>query len=326
MISAIKTEPQSAIDRLRAANRTLLLGLVIAIIIVIFSLTFETFFTGNNLRAIVYNISEDAIVSMGMMILLISGVFDLSVGSVLALTGGVVVNLMCVQGWGVTLSIMAAMAVASSIGLLNGLFIVRIKANPLIVTLAMMGICRGLTFIIVGRDVRDLPIDFLAIANSKFLELPLNVWYMLLLTVVLAVLMSKTKFFRRYYYIGGNEKAAKLSGINVARMRLLSFVLSATLAGAAGIIFTSRLAGSSSTIGLGLELRNITACIIGGASLLGGVGNIIGAVLGTLFMGLVNNLMIIAVIPVAWQRIIIGAILLAAVTLDALVRRRSLKT
>jgi len=189
-----------------------------------------------------------------------------------------------------------------------------------------MGICRGLTFIIVGRDVRDLPIDFLAIANSKFLGLPLNVWYMLFLTVVLAVLMSKTKFFRRYYYIGGNEKAAKLSGINVARMRLLSFVLSATLAGAAGIIFTSRLAGSSSTIGLGLELRNITACIIGGASLLGGVGNIIGAVLGTLFMGLVNNLMIIAVIPVAWQRIIIGAILLAAVTLDALVGRRALKT
>jgi ribose transport system permease protein len=147
---------------------------------------------------------------------------------------------------------------------------------------------------------------------------------MILIVILFTFLVNKSIFFRRYYYIGGNEKAAELSGIRVKRMKQFAFILSALLAGIAGILLASRLGAAMSTLGRGMELRVITAVILGGASLTGGVGKIPGALLGALFMGIIANIMVISRISGLWQDIILGVILIAAVWLDMYVQRRNL--
>ena len=189
--------------------------------------------------------------------------------------------------------------------------------------LAMMGIVRGLTLITVDRGIMGFPEAFNAIGQGKFLGLRLPIWYMIVIAVLLGVLSSKTVFFKRYYYIGGNPKAAFLSGINVKKMKIIGFVLCAFLSGLAGIILTSRMGAANSTAGQGIEMTAITAAILGGASMQGGKGTVLGAVLGSVFMGLVNNIMIIARVTVFWQDIVLGIILILAVSLDSFVNRKS---
>jgi ribose transport system permease protein len=195
--------------------------------------------------------------------------------------------------------------------------------NPMIQTLAMMGIVRGGALLVAGAGIQNLPYWFNAIGQSKLLGIQMPVWYMLLTVVVFTFLVNKTVFFRRYYYIGGNEKAADLSGIRVKRMKMYAFILSAFLAGIAGILLSSRLGAAMSTLGRGMELRVITAVILGGASLTGGVGKIPGALLGALFTGVIGNIMVIARISGLWQEIIMGVILILAVLLDLYVQKRS---
>jgi ribose/xylose/arabinose/galactoside ABC-type transport system permease subunit len=156
------------------------------------------------------------------------------------------------------------------------------------------------------------------------LKIQSPVWYMFLIVLLFHYLTTYSVFFRRYYYIGGNEKAADLSGIRVKRMKLYGFVLSALLAGIAGILMTSRLGAAISSLGKGMELRVITAVILGGASLAGGQGRIIGALLGTLFMGLIANVMILARISGSWQEIVTGLILIGAIWLDIEVQKKSM--
>jgi len=154
------------------------------------------------------------------------------------------------------------------------------------------------------------------------LGLQAPVWYMLVIVILFAVLVNKTVFFRRYYFIGGNEKAARLSGIRVEQMKIWAFILSASLAGVAGILLSSRLGAALATSGRGLELRVITAVILGGASLSGGYGKIWGAFLGALFMALINNMLIIGRVSGYWQEIILGLILIAVVGLDQLLLKK----
>ncbi len=190
----------------------------------------------------------------------------------------------------------------------------------------MMGIVRGGALLIAGAGILNLPYWFNAIGQSRLLGIQMPVWYMLLTVAVFTFLVNKSIFFRRYYYIGGNEKAADLSGVRVKRMKQFAFILSATLAGIAGILLASRLGAAMSTLGRGMELRVITAVILGGASLTGGVGKIPGALLGALFMGLVANIMVIARVSGLWQEIILGVILISAVWLDLYVQRRSARS
>ncbi|UFH53693.1 ABC transporter permease [Spirosoma sp. KNUC1025] len=154
------------------------------------------------------------------------------------------------------------------------------------------------------------------------LGIQMPVWYMLFTVGTFAFLMNKTVFFRRYYYIGGNEHAAELSGIRTRRMKLWGFTLTALLAGVAGILLSSRLGTALPTAGRGLELRVITAAILGGASLSGGHGKIMGALLGAVFMGLVSNVMVLARVSGYWQDIILGLILIAAVWSDKALQKR----
>jgi ribose transport system permease protein len=305
-------------------DRVYSLAITIVLIALLASLVFPANFpTFENLSQLLLNMSIDTIVAVGMMLLLISGMFDLSVGSVVAFSGGLAANLMFYQHVPVPLAIAAGLLASLIIGWINGYLIARQGINPMIQTLAMLGIVRGGALLVAGAGIQNLPYWFNAIGQSKLLGIQMPVWYMIITVALFSFLVNKTVFFRRYYYIGGNEKAAELSGIRVKRMKHYAFILSALLAGIAGILLASRLGAAMSTLGRGLELRVITAVILGGASLSGGTGKIPGALLGALFMAIVANIMVIARISGLWQEIILGLILIAAVWLDLFLQRRS---
>lgn len=305
-------------------DRVYSLLLTIVVVSVTASFIWPALFpTFDNLSQVLLNLSIQAIVAVGMMLLMVAGAFDLSVGSVVAFSGGLAAHLMFYNQVPFIFAIAIALAAALLIGLINGLLVAKAGINPLIQTLAMMGIVRGLALMISGAGIQGLPDGFNAIGQSEFLGLQTPVWCMLAIVIIFHLLFGNTVFFRRYYYIGNNEKAAELTGIRVKRMKIYGFMLSALLAGIAGILLVSRLGAAMSTSGQGMELSVITAVILGGASLSGGQGKIIGALLGTLFMGLVGNIMIIARVSGYWQQIILGIILILAVLADVLMQKRT---
>jgi ribose transport system permease protein len=208
------------------------------------------------------------------------------------------------------------------IGWINGYLIAYQNINPMIQTLAMMGIIRGCALLVSGSGIQNLPYWFNAIGQSKLLGIQMPIWYMLGTVGVFSFLLTKTIFFRRYYYIGGNESAADLSGIRVKKMKMIAFMISAVLAGIAGILLSSRLGAALPTMGRGLELRVITAVILGGATLSGGQGKIPGALLGAIFMGLISNIMVIARISGYWQEIILGLILISTLWTDKYLQKK----
>ena len=299
-----------------------LLAMIVVVVIVaslIFPHTFPTF---ENFRQLLLNLSIDTIVAVGMMILLISGSFDLSVGSVVAFAGCLTAYLMHFFNIPVPLAIMVGLAASLTIGFINGYLIAHQGINPMIQTLAMMGIVRGLALMTSGAGIQNLPYWFGAIGQSKLLGIQMPVWYMLLTVSVFTILVNKTISFRRFYYIGGNETAADLSGIRVKRVKMIGFIISAGLAGIAGILLSSRLGAALPTMGRGLELRVITAVILGGATLSGGYGKIPGALLGALFMGIITNLMVISRVSGYWQEIILGIILVSTLWLDQALQKK----
>jgi ribose transport system permease protein len=303
----------------RVYSLGILLLLTALVTSMIFPATFPTF---ENFSQILLNLSIDTIVAVGMMLLLISGAFDLSVGSIVAFTGCLTAYLMHFHGVPVPIALAGGMVGALIIGFINGYLIAYQNINPMIQTLAMMGIVRGGALLVSGAGIQNLPYWFNAIGQSKLLGIQMPVWYMLATIGIFTFLFSKTIFFRRYYYIGGNERAADLSGIRVKKMKMIGFIISALLAGFAGILLSSRLGAALPTMGRGLELRVITAVILGGATLTGGYGKIPGALLGALFMGLIANIMVIARISGYWQEIILGMILIATLWIDKYLQRK----
>ena len=309
--------------RERLQDRVFSLTAGIAVLCIMMAVIFPNqFATIENFSQILLNLSIDTIFTVGMMILMISGMFDLSVGSVVAFSGGMAGYLMYYHDTNFLVAIAAGLGGAFLIGLANGWLIAKAGINPMIQTLAMMGIVRGFALMLSGAGIQNFPYEYIYIGQSKLLGLQAPVWYMLLIVLLFAFLVNRTVFFRRYYFIGGNEKAARLSGIRVEKMKIWAFVISAGLAGIAGILLSSRLGAALATSGRGLELRVITAVILGGASLAGGYGKIWGAFLGALFMAIINNILIISRVSGYWQEIILGTILIAVVGLDQWLLKR----
>lgn len=304
-------------------DRVYALAVMLVIAILLTSLIFpSTFPTFTNFSQILLNLSTDSIVAVGMMLLLITGAFDLSVGSTVAFVGCLAAWLMQVFGVPVAPAIALALAAGLIIGALNGYLIAYVGINPMIQTLAMMGIVRGLALLVSGSGIQNLPYWFNAIGQSKLLGIQMPVWYLVIVVCLFTFLLRRSVFFRRYYYIGANERAADLSGIRVQRMMLYSFVIMAGLASVAGILLSSRLGAALPTMGRGLELKVITAAILGGASLSGGSGKIPGALLGAMFMGIVSNIMVIARVSGYWQEVILGIILIVTLVLDRSLQKR----
>ncbi len=298
-------------------DRVISLAAAIVLLCTIMSVVYtQQFATIENFSQLLLNLSIDTIVAVGMMVLMISGMFDLSVGSIVAFSGGMAGYLMYYHDVNAIIAIAVALSSSILVGFVNGWLIAKVGINPMIQTLAMMGIVRGLALMLSGAGIQNFPYEFIYIGQSKLLGLQAPVWYMLFVVLLFHFLVKRTSFFRRYYFIGSNENAARLSGIQVEKMKVWAFVISATLAGIAGILLSSRLGAALSTSGRGLELRVITAVILGGASLAGGYGKIWGAFLGALFMALINNMLIISRVSGYWQEIILGLILIVAVGID----------
>lgn len=305
----------------RAGSLTVLVLLEIVVASLIYP---DSFFSNDNLHAVLRNNAMDAILAVGMMMLLISGMFDLSVGSMWSLSGVMAGWLMVNQGLPVPVAIFLALAAAAFGGFLNGVVVARVGVNALITTLATLGIFSGMAVLIAGPGISTLPDDFLALGQTEVFAVQLPVLYAAAVVLVFHFLLARTRLFRQYYYIGGNAKAALLSGINVPRMQILAFTLMGLLAGIAGIAFAARVGSAVSVAGVGAELRVITAVILGGASLTGGKGTVWGAIIGVIFIALIQNILIISDVSSTWQSIVIGVVLITAVALDSSAVRQRL--
>lgn len=262
---------------------------------------------------------------IGMSFVLITGGLDLSVGSVLAL-GGVVAGLACKAAVPVPLAILAGVLVGAMIGSINGFIIVKAGIPPLIVTLGMQYAARGLVSVITqGVPIYPLPDNFMKIEQTKLLYTPMVVIVALLIAAAGHIILAKTAFGRSVYALGGNEDAAKISGINTGMTKFMVYVITSTLAAFAGVFMAARLGSAEAAAGSGYELTVICGAIIGGISTFGGMGSIIGATIGALFMEILTNSLTLMRVSVYWQNLVVGVILVLAVLLDQYKRRLILR-
>ena len=296
--------------------REFMIFMIVAGVFIIMSFISPYFLNTSNILALMLGLSIEVLIAVGMTNLMVSGGFDMSVGSVVAFTGAA--TAMCIKmGVPVFVAVLIGLCIGGLIGLFNGVIVAKVGINPFVTTLASLSLFRGLTLMITqGKNISGLGPVFGAIGQTKILGVQTPIWYAMILVIIGDILLRRSRFFRQNYYIGGNEKAARLSGIPVDRMKIFNYVLTGLLAALAGIVMTSRLGAASVTAGTGLELRVITAVIIGGASLQGGEGTVVGAFLGSLLMALITNALTLLGVDVYWQTFVIGATLLVAVLID----------
>lgn len=307
----------------RSALRTREFTLAAMIVAIVVGMSFASphFLSLANFRAIAIGLVPIAICAIGMTILLASGGFDLSVGSVLALAS-TVVALLLIAGAPIPIAVGGALVLGVAVGLVNGLVVTKIGVNPLVATLGTMLIARGIALVITeGFSLSNLPPAFGWAGRADIAGVPFLLWVTLILVVAFDLAMRHGSFFRKIYYIGANEKAARLSGLAVDRIKIAAYAISGTLAALAGVLLASRLMSGTPTAGNALELQVLAAAVIGGASLKGGEGTILGAFLGVIFVALLNNAMTMLAVSIYWQMIVTGAVLIAAVAFDMLVRR-----
>ncbi|MBI5215754.1 MAG: ABC transporter permease [Ignavibacteriae bacterium] len=281
----------------------------------------STFLNWTNLSQVIRALSFIAIMAVGQSVVIITGGIDLGVGSVLGLTG-VVTALLLNLNFGIVPTIIIALIAGTASGLANGLLITQIKLPPFIVTLGMMSIARGLAFGITGGEtIRSLPPEFLTIGQGELLNIPIPIIIMILFAIVISVLLKSSRWGRYVYAIGGNEEAAHFSGINVNWVKILVYSLCGFSAGIAGVLFTSRFGVGQSTAGNGYELDVIAAAVIGGISLSGGRGTILGAIIGSVLMGILRNGLVLLNVSAYWQQVAIGLVIVLAVVMDRKTKR-----
>jgi len=300
------------------------LGLVLLVIIAGLSLATPHFFTANNLAIVARQISLVAIFAIGEMFVILLADIDLSIGSVIALSSVLTGVALVKMGLPVPLGILVGLAIGALVGFLNGGLVTKTGVPSFIVTLGMMGVARGAALVITkGSSLSGLPPSYLNLGQGFVLALPIPVWILLVVAITAHVFLSRTTTGLHIYFIGSNPEAALLSGINVRRIKILVFTLAGTLAALEAVIETSRMSTAQPAAGVGYELVAIGAVIIGGASLFGGEGTVLGTILGATLLGLITNGLILLGVSTYWQTVFSGSIIILAVALD--VWRRSPK-
>lgn len=309
-------------DLRKAREVNVLLALLVVSALI--SLASPYFLTTNNLMGVARAFSLTAIMSIGMVMVIITGGIDLSVGSVMGLSS-LVTALMFAAGMPSGIAIAAGLGVGLVFGFANGVLVTLVGLPPFIATLGTLSIGRGLMYMVThGVPVTpDTPDTFAILGQGYVGFVPVPVVIMIVLTIVFSVLMKKTRFGRHVYATGGNEAAARLSGVRNNRIKLIVYMLSGLISALAGIIAFSRYLSAEPASGFGAELDVIAAAAIGGASLAGGVGSVAGAVIGAALTGVIANGVVLMNIDTYAQQAITGAVILIAVSIDVIRSRRS---
>jgi ribose transport system permease protein len=295
----------------------------LVIVFIFLSFTSPVFLTFNNLFNIVAQTTVNAIVAIGMTFVIITAGIDLSVGSVSALAGVLGVMLMARTGMSWPLAVLGGTLVGGVAGLVNGLLVTVARLNPFITTLGMMSVARGLVLVITGAvAIFGTPDNFRLLGEGSINSVPIPLLILIVIAILAHLILTRTRLGRYTYAIGSNAEAARLSGIPIRKYLTWIYILSGLLAGFAGMIASSRVASGQPNAGVGLELDVIAAAVIGGASLFGGQGTIIGTLIGAFLIALIHNGAVLLNIDSNTQSIIIGAVVWLAVIWDQFRRRR----
>jgi len=272
-----------------------------------------------NLTNITRNFSFVGIVALGMTLVILTGGIDLSVGSIWGVSAVVTASLLT-GGWPLIAAIVTGLIVAAAVGLLNGLCITRLHMSPFVPTLATLSIARSLALIITrGRPISiygQQQEAFLWIGGGDILGVPNPFILFVIMAVIFWILLSRTVWGRHVYAVGGNERTARLTGLNVDRLKVVVYVLSAICAGIAGVIQVSYLSSATADLGTGEELAVIAATVIGGTNLAGGEGTILGTVIGAIILEVLRNGLLLFGVDPYWQGVFVGAVIILAVSVD----------
>ena len=302
--------------RVLGAKETGLAG-VLVVIVLFLAWRSPDFLNSANLTVVSRQIALALFISIGMTFVILSGAIDLSVGSVVALVSVMVGQLMVTAGLHPVLATALALVVGTLVGVFNGAVVAYSRIPSFVVTLGTLAMGSGLALgITQGQTISGFPTGFLAIGQGSTLGIPNPVWLAAVAAVVAHLVLSRTTFGRHVYLLGSNEQAALLSGIAVRRTKILIFTVASGMAACAAIVETARLTVGQPSAGGGYELAAIGAVVIGGASLFGGEGSILGTVLGTTLLGLILNGLILLGISAYWQQVFSGAVIILAVALN----------
>jgi len=316
----MKTLNLETIKKFQSIIALFLLCLVLALLT-------DKFLTVDNAWNVMRQISVNLCISVGMTLIILTGGIDLSVGSILALTGAVTASLLkfglefpelnLFVGFTLLGAILAGGLVGTGLGAFNGWMITKFRVPPFVATLAMLTIARGATMLWTGGfPVTGLGESFGFIGTGWFLGIPMPVWITAVVVGVAVLVVRRTKLGRYIYAVGGNERAALLSGVNIKSIKLWVYSIAGMLAAVGGVIVTARLDSAQPNAGLTYELDSIAAVVIGGTSLSGGRGTVLGTVQGALIIGVLNNGLVLLNVSPFWQQVVKGAVILLAVILD----------
>jgi len=312
-------------------SKGLAFGVLIGLTILFAVLTDGKFIKTTNLITIVSQVVPYALLGFGMTFVLITGGIDLSVGSILGF-GGILCAQLITMGWPIWLAIVASLIAGAFVGFINGYCVTKLAVVPFIVTLGTQFAFRGLTQLIGGgkpvsiqaMDNKEVAEAFIWLGNGEIFGVTIPIILMIVTGIILGIVLAKTGYGRRVYAVGSNEDAARLSGINVARTKVIAYTISGLTSTIAGILLTAKLASAQSNAGTGYELEGIAAAVIGGTSVTGGVGTILGTIVGAFVMGVLRNGLNLLKVNAFVQMIVIGTIIVLGVWYDTK-RRQNIK-
>lgn len=296
--------------------------LVFVVLCAVLTILTPHFLTVSNLLNVAQQTSINAVIAVGLTYVIISAGIDLSVGSIVAFSGVVMAGALQ-AGWPVGAAVLTGLAVGTGCGVVNGVLIAFGRLPPFIATLGMMSVARGLGLLYTdGRPVSGFDDSFRWLANGELAGIPLPVIIMLAVYGVAHFVLRRTKFGRYVFAIGGNEEASLLSGVPVAAYKVAVYAVSGLLAALGSVLLTARLNSAQPIAGINYELDAIAATVIGGTSLMGGQGSVIGTLIGALIMGVLRNGLNLLGVSSFFQQVVIGAVIIAAVLLDTVFKRQ----
>jgi ribose/xylose/arabinose/galactoside ABC-type transport system permease subunit len=309
--------------RLRQRQSTLSTLIPLVLLWIALTIASPYFLTFDNAVNVLLNAAPLALIAGGMTLTLIAAEIDLSVGSVVALVGSLAALLSVNFGAPWPIVLIGAIGAGAVVGVVNGWFTTRLGMPSFVATLAMLGIARGVALLITqGKPIYGLPDTIAWLGQGELWIVPVPIVLAALILAALHFALSRTRFGLNVYAVGGNPEAARLSGVDVPGVKMAVLVLSAVLASVGGLILAARLNAGSGTVGADLLLDAIAAVVIGGTSLLGGVGRITGTVLGVLLIASIRNGLVLLNVSAFWQQVAIGGLILLAVSVDYLAKGR----